>query len=82
MDLFQDCKKYSPAEMRSLNCCQLYMDVTVVSDICDASGRNLLVAATDGDKDALPSRSRTEQLIRSVRAYLRYGVYGEELCLS
>jgi hypothetical protein len=58
MDLFQDRKKYSPAEMRSLNCCRLYMDVTVVSDICDASGRNLLAAAMDGDKDALPSQSR------------------------
>jgi hypothetical protein len=58
MDLFQDRKKYSPAEMRSLNYCRLSMDVSVVSDICDASGRNLLAAAMVGDKDALPSRSR------------------------
>jgi hypothetical protein len=56
MDVFRERCTFKPKELKSLNQCQLFLQVTVVSDICDASGRAISKEYFDGVLSTIQSR--------------------------
>jgi hypothetical protein len=56
MDVFRERCTFKPNQLKSLNQCQLFLQVTVVSDICDASGRAISKDYFDGVLSTIQSR--------------------------
>jgi hypothetical protein len=56
MDVFRERCTFKPNELKSLNQCRLFLQVTVVSDICDASGRAISKDYFDGVLSTIQSR--------------------------
>jgi hypothetical protein len=48
MDVFRERGTFKPNQLKSLNQCRLFLQVTVVSDICDASGQAISKDYFDG----------------------------------
>ena len=61
MDIFRESSlQFSTADLRKLNYCRLHLNVTVISDICDASGRYILPGVVEGDISTAVSTSRDQ----------------------
>jgi hypothetical protein len=56
MDVFREQGNFNPKQLKSLNQCRLFLQVTVVSDICDASGRAISKDYFTGVLSAIRSR--------------------------
>jgi hypothetical protein len=65
MDVFRESNKFDPKQLRQLNYCRLYLNVTVTSDICDASGRNIDPGMASGDLTQTGSTHRERAVIQS-----------------
>ena len=62
MDYFRESGKFKPSQLRILNYCRLYLNVTVLSDICDATGtcisRNKFSGTSDTESSLTDSYPR------------------------
>jgi hypothetical protein len=57
MDIALNMEKFKPGQLRRINYCRVYLNVTTLADITNATGDTIDTAAFDGNKESMPAPS-------------------------
>jgi hypothetical protein len=64
MDIAINMKKLKPGQLRRINYCRLYLNVTTLSKITNATGNSIDPAALKGDRDQLSAQSNWQRVLQ------------------
>ena len=57
MDHVLDHEKFTPANIKAINWCRMYLGVVTISDMTNANGTHILQAVWEGNLEAMPTRN-------------------------
>ena len=57
MDHVLDHEKFTPANIKAINWCRIYLGVVTISDMTNANGTHILQAVWEGNLEAMPTRN-------------------------